>query len=95
MFESDSHTGGLSAHLIKPFRRAWSQWIRPEALISQVRNTAPFLESRLVASEPGRLIELGHSHDGFLRILANWKNILRTNLKPKVRIPGDVNRAFR
>src|ERR1700730_6714850 len=51
-------------------------------LISQVRGTAPFLEPRLPATEPGRLIELGHSADGFLRILANWKNILRLNLNP-------------
>src|SRR3984893_16902319 len=52
-------------------------------LISQVRGTAPFLEPRLPATEPGRLIELGHSADGFLRILANWKNILRPNLNPE------------
>jgi hypothetical protein len=71
----------LPASLIKPFRDAWSQWVSPETLIFQVRNTAPFLESRLLAREPGRLIELGHSHDGFLRILVNWENILRPNLK--------------
>ena len=52
-------------------------------LISQVRGTAPFLEPRLPATEPGRLIELGHSPDGFLRILANWENILRPNLNPE------------
>jgi len=31
-------------------------------------------------AEPGRLIALGHSPDGFLRILANWENILRPTL---------------
>lgn len=49
-------------------------------MISQVRNTAPFLESRLPAAELGRLVELGHSSDGFLRILSNWENILRPTL---------------
>jgi hypothetical protein len=72
----------LSAPPIKPPRHAWAQWIGPETLISQVRGTAPFLEPRLPATEPGRLIELGHSADGFLRILANWENILRPNLNP-------------
>jgi hypothetical protein len=48
--------------------------------MSQVRGTVPFLELRLRANEPGRLIELGHSPDGFLRILANWQNILRPGL---------------
>jgi hypothetical protein len=66
--------------LIKPPRDAWAKWIGPETLIAQVRGTAPFLEPRLPAAEPGRLIELGHSPDGFLRILANWQNILRPNL---------------
>ena len=50
--------------------------------MAQVRNTAPFLEPRMAGAEPGRLIELGHSPDGFLRILANWENILRPNLNP-------------
>src|ERR1700735_5425521 len=77
------HTGSLSAPTIKPPRPAWAQWIGPETLISQVRSTAPFLEARLPATEPGRLIELGHSPDGFLRILANWENILRPNLNPE------------
>ncbi len=31
-------------------------------------------------TEPGRLIELGNSSDGFLRMLANWQNILRASL---------------
>jgi hypothetical protein len=34
----------------------------------------------LPVAEHGRLIELGNSSDGFLRILANWQNILRTSL---------------
>ena len=68
----------MSASLIKPPRDAWAQWIGPETLIAQVRSTAPFLESR--PGEPGRLTELGHSPDGFLRILANWENILRPGL---------------
>ncbi|MEO8597402.1 MAG: hypothetical protein ABI759_29055 [Candidatus Solibacter sp.] len=59
-------------------RAAWSHWIGPETLIAQVQNTAPFL--KLPAVEPGRLIELGHSADGFLRILANWRNMLRPEL---------------
>ncbi len=32
-------------------------------------------------TEPGRLIELGTSSDGFLRILANWQNILCAGLR--------------
>jgi hypothetical protein len=75
------HTGSLSAPLIKPPRNAWDRWIGPETLLSQVRATAPFLEPRLAATEPGRLIELGHSPDGFLRILASWTNILRPGLQ--------------
>jgi hypothetical protein len=73
----------LSAPLVKTPRPAWFQWIGPETLLSQVRNTAPFLESRLPPTEPGRLIELGDSPDGFLRILANWENILRPTLSPE------------
>ena len=76
------HTVSLSP-LVKPPRPAWAQWIGPETLISQVRGTAPFLEPRLGATEPGRLIELGQSPDGFLRILASWENILRPNLNPE------------
>ena len=75
------HTGSLFP-LIKPTRDVWAEWIGPETLISQVHSTAPFLELRLPATEPGRLIELGHSPDGFLRILANWENILRPDLNP-------------
>ncbi len=62
----------------KPPRDAWSQWIGPETLLSQVRGTAPFLE--LPAPESGRLIELGRSPDGFLRILASWQNLMRPGL---------------
>lgn len=47
-----------------------------------MRNTAPFLEARLCATTPGRLIELGNSSDGFLRILASWQNILLAGLTP-------------
>jgi hypothetical protein len=89
-----SHTVSLSVHPIKPphdasahvwdnvWHNVWHKWIGPETLLSQVRNTAPFLAARLPSAEPGRLIEVGHSHDGFLRILANWENILRPNLNP-------------
>jgi len=76
------HTGTLPSPLRKPPRDAWAQWIGPETLIAQVRNTAPFLEPRLQSTKAGRLIELGHSPDGFLHILANWENILRPNLSP-------------
>jgi hypothetical protein len=74
------HTDGLSDIAIQPPRDAWAPWISPETLISQVRNTAPFLEARLPAAEPGRLIELGESPVGYLRIVANWQNILRPGL---------------
>ena len=68
---------------LKPPRDAWAQWIGPETLIAQVRGTAPFLESRWPAAESGRLIELGDSPDGFLRVLANWENLLRAGLTPE------------
>jgi hypothetical protein len=70
----------LSETVIKQPRVAWAQWISPETLIAQVRSTAPFLEARLPVSEPGRLIDMGNSPEGFLRILANWQNILRADL---------------
>jgi hypothetical protein len=73
----------LSGTLIKQPRDAWAQWISPETLIAQVRSTAPFLEARLRVTAPGRLIELGHSLDGFLPILANWRNILSASLTPE------------
>jgi hypothetical protein len=64
-------------------RNAWAQWISPETLIAQVRSTAPFLEARFCVTEASRLIELGNSPDGFLRILTNWQNILCANLTPE------------
>ncbi len=70
----------MTSPLIKPPRDAWSQWIGPETLISQVRSTAPFLEARFPAAEKARLIELGATPDGFLRVLGNWQNILRPGL---------------
>lgn len=63
-----------------PHPVAWAQWISPETLLSQVRNTAPFLEARLPAPERGRLVEMGGSADGFLRVLASWENIHRVDL---------------
>src|SRR5258708_23917263 len=77
------HTSGLSDTLIKRPRDAWAQWISPETLIALVRNTAPFLEARLRVTEHGRLIELGNSSDGFMRVLANWQNILCASLTPE------------
>ena len=73
----------MSESRIKRPRDAWAQWISPETLIAQVRSTAPFLEARLPVTERGRLIELGHSSDGFLRILANWRNMLCPSLTPE------------
>jgi hypothetical protein len=73
----------LSDIAIKPPRDAWSQWIGPETLISQVRSTAPFLQEMFPPAEPGRLIDLGGSPDGFLRIIANWESILAPNLLPE------------
>ncbi len=73
----------MSASLIKPPRDVWDRWIGPRTLLSQVGSTAPFLKTRLPAAEPGRLIELAHSPDGFLRILASWENILRPGLNPE------------
>jgi hypothetical protein len=67
--------------MIRTTREAWAHWIGPETLVAQVRSTAPFLETRLPGAENSRLIELGHSTDGFLRILANWENILRPGLE--------------
>jgi hypothetical protein len=57
---------------------AWSHFISPETLLSQVRNTAPFLV--LPDARPGRLTDIGHAQDGFLRILASWQNILSPTL---------------
>jgi len=69
--------------VIKRPRAAWAQWISPETLIAQVSSTAPFLEARFPPEEPGHLIHLGTSSDGFLRILANWRNMLSANLTPE------------
>jgi len=55
-------------------------------LLEQVRNTAPFLEAR--AAEPGSLIELGNSSDGYLRILANWQNLLCASLTREEQLQG-------
>jgi hypothetical protein len=73
----------LPAKLIDTPRDAWAQWISPETLISQVQSTAPFLEAQLPKPESVRLIELGGSFDGFRRVLASWRNILRSNLTPE------------
>ena len=51
--------------------------------MAQVLNTAPFLEARFPPAEPGPLIHLGSSSDGFLRILASWRNMLSDNLTPE------------
>ena len=72
--------------MIKRPGAAWAQWISPETLVAQVRSTAPFLEPRLSLIASGRLLELGHSSDGFLRILANWRNILQDSLAPQERL---------
>jgi hypothetical protein len=77
------HTGDLSQTIVKTPRDAWAQWISPETLIAQVHNAAPFLDARLPATEPGPLIELGNSSDGFRRILANWRNMLRAGITPE------------
>jgi hypothetical protein len=88
LHQESRHTSGLSGTPIKRPRDAWAQWISPETLFAQVRNTAPFLEARPRVTEPGALIELGNSPDGFLRILANWQNILCTNLTPEEQLQG-------
>jgi len=64
--------------LTQPPREAWAHWIGPETLIAQVHNTAPFLAPRPL--EAGRLLQMGHSPDGFLRIIANWENLLQPGL---------------
>jgi hypothetical protein len=73
----------LPETVIKRPRAAWAQWISPETLIAQVSSTAPFLAARLPPAESGGLIDLGSSPDGFLRILANWRNMLSANLTPE------------
>ena len=74
--KTTSHNSCLS---IEPAAK-WNHWIGPETLISQVRNTAPFLNP--CTSEPRQLIDLGKTPGGFLRILGNWENILRPHLTP-------------
>ena len=74
------HTNRLP-EITKPILDAWAHWISPETLLSQVYNTAPYLKPRLPTPEPGRLIELGGTHEGFLRVLASWENIHRSHLK--------------
>ena len=64
--------------MTQPPREAWAHWIGPETLIAQVHNTAPFLAPRPL--EAGRLLQMGHSPDGFLRIIANWENLLQPGL---------------
>ncbi|HLK47985.1 MAG TPA: hypothetical protein VKT49_07615, partial [Bryobacteraceae bacterium] len=70
----------MADSLIPTPREAWANWISPETLLAQVFNTAPFLEPRLPAMESGRLVDLGATPHGFLRILASWKNIYRADL---------------
>ena len=77
------HTGSLTAPSAKAVHRPWDRWIGPETLLAQVRATAPFLEARFPSRETGRLIALGGSADGFLRILANWENLLDPGLAPE------------
>ncbi len=74
------HTSKLSELLTPPPLEAWAKWISPETLLSQVYNTAPYLKDRVPAPESGRLIEMGGTPDGFLRILASWENIRRPDL---------------
>ncbi|HYP13023.1 MAG TPA: hypothetical protein VEQ63_03795, partial [Bryobacteraceae bacterium] len=62
-----------------PARQAWGKWITPETLLSQVHNTIPYVRDRLPAPESGRLIEIGGTADGFLRVLVSWENIYRSH----------------
>jgi len=70
----------LSESLTPPLREAWAKWISPETLLSQVYNTAPYLQDLVPAPQSGRLIEMGGTADGFLRVLASWQNIRRPDL---------------
>jgi hypothetical protein len=76
------HNSELLESLTRLPRAAWAKWISPETLLSQVYNTAPFLQARVPAPESCRLIEMGGTSDGFLRILASWENIRRPDLHP-------------
>jgi len=60
--------------------KAWSHWISPDTLLSQVHNTAPFLQPRMPSPECARLIDLGGTPYGFLRVLASWENIHQPDL---------------
>ena len=82
------HTKRLPSSSATPLASAWSQWISPETLISQVENTAPFLEPRLRVRESGALQELGLTPDGFYRILANWQNLLDPSLTRDEQLQG-------
>src|ERR1700728_2085103 len=73
------HTNELLESLTTA-REAWAKWISPETLLSQVSNTAPFLQACMPPPESGRLIQMGGTADGFLRVLASWKNISRPDL---------------
>jgi len=75
------HTSELAESRTLSPREAWERWISPETLLSQVYNTAPYLRDRVPAPESGRLIEMGETPDGFLRILASWENIRRPDLQ--------------
>lgn len=70
----------MSESLTAPAREAWAKWISPATLLSQVYNTAPYLRARIPLPQRGRLIEMGGTPDGFLRILASWENIYRADL---------------
>ena len=60
--------------------------IGAETLIAQVQNTAPFLTARWLGADSRRLIELGEGPEGFLRILGNWRNLLRDDLNEGERL---------
>jgi hypothetical protein len=51
----------------------WSQFIPPETILEQVRNTAPFL--RLDAAEEGPLVGLGGTPTGYLRVLSSARTV--------------------
>lgn len=61
-------------------REAWSRWISPATLLSQVDNAAPYLKARFPEPETNRLVEMGATPQGFLRVLASWENIHRPSL---------------
>jgi hypothetical protein len=72
----------LPDHAIDSPRAAWAHFIAPETLLSQVRGTIPFVEPLLPERETARLIDLGGTPRGFLRVLSSWENILRDSLSP-------------